>query len=509
MTRGTIALAAALVCAAAMTSLSMTPAWADAAPLTQLEDHFFQHTYPADTEEDRLARLEKLVFGEAKTGDASARVSDLQKVVAEADSTPSSGSSSSSSGSGSGIGSAGTNGPSSSSPNTSSSSSSSSSDASAGNSTDSAALAGTDYPRVDELEQLILNQSFKQLPLAKRLNQLETKAFGKPSTDDDLSARTDALEIHWEKTLSPSLERQYLSTVEWLENKVIGQSYSSKPLIERVQTLEGIVFANQPPDTTTGIKEQLETLTNAVHISKNSTPNVTPMAGADQSQQSSHSYPGQPAQSQYTSQGQYPQSPPPYPTNQGLSQSYGSQGYGQPYTPPAYGQQSFQMPSAENLQGGQGQNYQASQNYQQNQGYQQGSGYQQNQGYQPAQSYQQPQGYQPAQNYQTAQSYQQPQGYQSGQATENSVGTSNNAGMNSSANEQQAAQAKGHPLLKGLAKALGTAATMAAGAMSSGMMNMNFGNNGMYGNSLYSGGGYNGYNTGYGGYNGYTSGIHF
>jgi len=489
--------AAALVCAAAMTSLSMTPAWADAAPLTQLEDHFFQHTYPTDTEEDRLARLEKLVFGEAKTGDASARVSDLQKVVAEADSTPSSGSSNSGSGS------------------SSSPSDSPAADANAGNPNDSAALAGTDYPRVDELEQLILNQSFKQLPLAKRLDQLETKAFGKPSSDDDLSARTDALEIHWEKTLSPSLERQYLSTVEWLENKVIGQSYSSKPLIERVQTLEGIVFANQPPDTTTGIKEQLETLTNAVHINKNTTPNVTPMAGADQNQQSSHSYPGQPAQSQYTSQGQYPQSPPPYPTNQALSQGYGSQSYGQPYNPPAYGQQSFQMPSAENLQGGQGQNYQASQNYQQNQGYQQGSGYQQNQGYQPAQSYQpgqsyqQPQGYQPAQNYQSAQSYQQPQGYQSGQATENSVGTSNNAGMNSSANEQQAAQAKGHPLLKGLAKALGTAATMAAGAMSSGMMNMNFGNNGMYGNSLYSGGGYNGYNTGYGGYNGYTSGIHF
>ncbi|MBP9094039.1 hypothetical protein KBI23_23665 [bacterium] len=445
---------------------SLAPsACAEAAPLAQLEEHFFQHTYPADSEDDRLTRIEKLVFGEAKTGDSATRISDLQKVVTEADTSPSTPSNQSNSTAQSASGTQSDSDTSASDSNNNSAASNNST-----NSADSIALAGTDYPRVDELEQLILNQSFKQLPLSKRLSQLEIKAFGKPSNDDDLSARTDALEVHWEKTLSPGLEKQYLCTVEWLENKVIGQTYSSKPLIERVQTLEGIVFPNQPPDTTNGIKEQLETLTNAVHINKNSSPDVTPMASSDRNQQP-HTYPGLPAQSQYTAQGQYPQAPP-YPNsyqNQAPSQS----GYGT-NSVNTYSQQSFQMPSAENLQG--------AQNYQQP--YQQTQGYQQTQVYQPAQNYQQSQ---PTQQYS-----------QTGQATENASGAS----------EQQAAQSKGHPLLKGLAKALGAAATMAAGAMSSGMMNMNFGNgmygNGMYGNSLYSGGygGYNGYNTGYGGYGG-------
>ncbi|MBP6744536.1 hypothetical protein KA344_04850 [bacterium] len=471
---------------------SLAPsASAEAAPLTQLEDHFFQHTYPADTEDDRLTRLEKLVFGEAKAGDTATRISDLQKVVTEAG-TDSTSSSSPSPASQTQTGNQTQTGTSNSNSDTNSSNANNS-----GNSSDSAALAGTDYPRVDELEQLILNQSFKQMPLSKRLNQLEVKAFGKPSNDDDLSARTDALEVHWEKTLSPSLERQYLSTIEWLENKVIGQNYSSKPLIERVQTLEGIVFPNQPPDTTNGIKEQLDTLTNAVHISKNSSPDVTPMASPEQNQQP-HTYPGQQARSQYTAQGQYPQAPA-YPTNY-QSQAPNQDSYGTNYGNSSgnsygnsYGQQSFQMPSAENLQGAPA--------------YQQNQGYQQTQGYQPSQNYQQNQGYQPAQGYQTAQNYQQNQPAQqysqTGQATENS------SGVSSSTSEQQATQSKGHPLLKGLAKALGAAATMAAGAMSSGMMNMNFGNsmygNGMYGNSLYSGGygGYNGYNAGFGGYGGY------
>ncbi|CAN5327641.1 hypothetical protein BH11CYA1_BH11CYA1_21430 [soil metagenome] len=458
-------------------STSFQPAWAESTPLTQLEDHFFQHTYPNDTEDERLDRIEKLVFGEAKSGDGAARISELQKVVAEADSTPSVASNSSS-------------GSSSAANNTSSSSAPDSSTSAA----DSAALAGTDYPRVDELEQLILNQNYKQLPLAKRLNQLETKLFGKPSSDDDLSARTDALEVHWEKTLSPSLERQYIGSVDWLENKVIGQNYGTKPLIERVQTLEGIVFPNQPPDTSSGIKEQIETLTNAVQISKNSAPGVTPMASTDQGQQAQHSYPGQPAQNQYTSQGQYPQSPPAYPSN---TQGYGAaqtSSSAQAYNPPAYGQQQFQMPSSENLQPGQG--YPQGQNYSQGQSYQQPQPYQQNQGYQQ-------------ESYQTAQNYQQPQGIQQNQ-TSNQYSQAGQATENSSGAQQQQAQqqpqSNGHPLLKGLAKALGAAATMAAGAMSSGMMNMNYGNNGMYGNSMYSGG-YNGYNTGYGGYGGYGSGT--
>lgn len=445
--------------AVAISPLKSALAAADTSPLGKLEDHFFQHNYSSDTEEDRLDRIEKLVFGESKSGDHAARLADLQKVVADADVSPATASGSSASSSTSA--SAG---------NSTSSSSGSGSNASYGSnsSTSDPALTATDYPRVDELEQLLLNQTFKTMPLSGRLTQLETKAFGKQSKSDDLSERTDRLEEYWEHTLSPSLEHEYISSVEWLENKVIGQVYNTKPLIERVQTLEGIVFPNQPPDTSSGIKEQLETLKNAVHLSKNSSPGVTPMGGQ-------HSYPGQSAQNQYTQQGQYtsssqygqqqPQVPPPYPSNYQApgygQQSLAQQPYGQSYN------QGFQMPSDENRLG----NYQP-----------------------PAQQYSQPQ-YNQAQNTQS----------QYGQAVQNNAGAAQTQ-------EEPAQKAQGHPLLRGLAKALGAAATMASSAMSSGMM-VNYGGGGMYGNSLYTGmpGGYGmgGYGMGSYGMGGFGSGIRF
>jgi len=254
--------------------LAAPPAWADSSALTSLENHFFQHTYATDTDEERLSRIEKLVFGEAKSGDQASRLTEVQKVISDAE--PSGSNSSSSSNSSNSDSSSGSSSRSPSGRNTAGGATGAD-DATSTSAADNADYASTDYPRVDELEQLIFNQRYKQMPLAKRLNQLEIKAFGKPSQDDDLSARTDRLEQYWEKTLSPSLERQYLSTVEWLESKVIGQNYRSKPLIERVQTLEGIVFANQPPDTSSGIKEQLDTLTHAVQLTKGTAPGVTAM----------------------------------------------------------------------------------------------------------------------------------------------------------------------------------------------------------------------------------------
>lgn len=60
----------------------------------------------------------------------------------------------------------------------------------------------SDYPHVTALEVAILGgQSFPKEPLADRLSRMETKAFGKPSRNLDLSDRTDALETYAEKTL--------------------------------------------------------------------------------------------------------------------------------------------------------------------------------------------------------------------------------------------------------------------------------------------------------------------
>ena len=231
------------------------------ATLDGLEKHFFEHTYPGDTTDDRVSRLEKMVFGEAKSGDDGKRIADLQQVVTAA------GSESDAQGSSANNNAA---------PTASSNSSNANGSAGNGSTADDTAYSGTDYPRVDMLEEVILGQEYRQLSLKKRLVQLEMKVYGKPGTDDDLSSRTDMLEMHWQKTLSPAQQNQFNQDLTWLENSVIGQTYPQKPFIERVQTLEGIVFPNDHPDYKVSIKDQIATLVNAVHLSGQSGHPNTP-----------------------------------------------------------------------------------------------------------------------------------------------------------------------------------------------------------------------------------------
>ncbi len=50
------------------------------------------------------------------------------------------------------------------------------------------------YPRVTEIEQQLLGQTYEKDPLAARVARLETKQFGKPSPKDDLADRLDKLD---------------------------------------------------------------------------------------------------------------------------------------------------------------------------------------------------------------------------------------------------------------------------------------------------------------------------
>lgn len=425
--------------------------------LDKLEQKFFEHSYndSGDSIEDRLTRLEKMVFGEARTGDNQSRLNNLLAVVSAnqddsnattntssgADNTSDTASSNSSSNSSSSYSS-----------NNSSGSAANSSSSSSGSSDDTA-YSGTDYPRVDMLEEVILGQEYKNVSLKKRLDQLETKVFGRVSQDDDLSSRTDKLEMHWQRTLAPKEQAQYDRDLTWLESQVIGQSYQNKPFIERVQTLEGIIFPNEHTDYKIPLKEQIATLVNAVHLNGQSghpsVSSVTPMdngqdsgtatdyygngssAGSSDGSSDGGSYGGRSPQSGYTAYNQSGSnssgSPRSYRASP-LQQEY-SQSGGDFSTASGYPQPSHSYPGASN--------------YQQ-------PAYQDN-------SYQQP-------------SYQQ------------------NSSQQNLAQQDQTKQNKGHPLLKGLAKALGAAATMAVGAVSS----MGYG---------YMPYGYGGY--GYGGYGGY------
>ena len=64
--------------------------------------------------------------------------------------------------------------------------------------------AGADYdsyPRVTGMEKAILGQTYATDTLPNRLSRLETKAFGKPAENLDLSSRTDNLQDYVEKKL--------------------------------------------------------------------------------------------------------------------------------------------------------------------------------------------------------------------------------------------------------------------------------------------------------------------
>lgn len=57
------------------------------------------------------------------------------------------------------------------------------------------------YPRVTGMEKVILGQTYATDTLPNRLSRLETKAFGKPAENLDLSSRTDNLQDYVEKKL--------------------------------------------------------------------------------------------------------------------------------------------------------------------------------------------------------------------------------------------------------------------------------------------------------------------
>ncbi|MBS1954711.1 MAG: hypothetical protein JST89_11020 [Cyanobacteria bacterium SZAS-4] len=159
------------------------PAYAaDADPadpsVPKLEKKFFEHTYPKDALPQRLERIEKMVFGESKTGADSERLAKLIQAVPGLNSVP----------------------------DTPASSSSSSSSTAAADAQDVPMAPpsksrqavnpsdGTKYPQVDAMEQKLMGgKTFSSEPVDQRLARLETQVFGKPSSSTDLSDRVDAL----------------------------------------------------------------------------------------------------------------------------------------------------------------------------------------------------------------------------------------------------------------------------------------------------------------------------
>lgn len=121
------------------------------------------------------------------------------------------------------------------------------------------------YPTVTALEEQILGRTNTNLPVQERLAQMETKAFGQPSTSNDLSARVDRLkqyvasnnnndesylestpEAITNSTRMPSM----LDAVSQMENEVYGKTYGRDTLVARINRLDKTVFAGKNGDQT-------------------------------------------------------------------------------------------------------------------------------------------------------------------------------------------------------------------------------------------------------------------
>lgn len=149
--------------------------------LLKLEDKFFHKTYPKETMDARLDRIEKMVFGEAKEGDDAARLSTLVQAVpnlnsgSDSDSAPAQTARR-------GGGAAGGSAP------------AQPANSSQAEEEDSEPAPIGNYPAIDAIEKkAFAGKTYSQEPVNQRLARLETKYFGKPSASGDLTDRTDRL----------------------------------------------------------------------------------------------------------------------------------------------------------------------------------------------------------------------------------------------------------------------------------------------------------------------------
>lgn len=139
--------------------------------LDKLEMKYFQHMYPENDTNARLRRIEKMVFGEEKTGTAQERLASILATVpdlGEEEQAP---------------------------PPKATKGADDESSQAAGAPEETAEESGDvgDYPAVTAIEKHTFGKDFANEPVGGRLARLEKKLFGKASASEDLSERVDAL----------------------------------------------------------------------------------------------------------------------------------------------------------------------------------------------------------------------------------------------------------------------------------------------------------------------------
>lgn len=159
--------------------------------LDKLEMKYFQHMYPEKDNAARLRRLEKMVFGEEKTGTEQERLASILATVpdlGEEEAAPP--------------------------PKATARGSDDDSQGAAPETAEEGGDVG-DYPAVTAIEKHLFGKDFASEPVGGRLARLEKKQFGKISTSEDLSERVDALKM----ATSVDVTRKKPAGSEWAEEE--------------------------------------------------------------------------------------------------------------------------------------------------------------------------------------------------------------------------------------------------------------------------------------------------
>lgn len=194
----------------------------EASQLKLLELKYFEHNFNSDSAEERVARLENLIFGETESGSPADRVNKLvSTLLADGETLDPIGSSQADAG------------PSHLNPSRSnqtvqqgddddddSSQSPKPRQTSAASNKPSSSNSYSNpgnYPHINNLEKEILGATYESQTLPARLSRLETKAFGSPTDSGNFSARTDRLEDYAVRVLhnkpfavNPDIDKTYV-----------------------------------------------------------------------------------------------------------------------------------------------------------------------------------------------------------------------------------------------------------------------------------------------------------
>lgn len=190
--------------------------------LDKLEMKYFQHMYPENDNAARLRRLEKMVFGEEKTGTEQERLASILATVpdlGEEEAAPP--------------------------PKATAKGSDddSSQSASAPESAEESGDVG-DYPAVTAIEKHLFGKEFSSEPVGGRLARLEKKQFGKVSTSEDLSERVDALKM----ATSVDVTKKKPAGSEWAEEEEADDGSFPAPSRHTAQDYPGSGIAEPGED---------------------------------------------------------------------------------------------------------------------------------------------------------------------------------------------------------------------------------------------------------------------